>query len=134
MLRGWGYFPDSVSERAARHCRELAALASKPKTKCTVIIVASRADATKGIRPSDYHDPGFCAAAREAQRRASSSRLRASHTTEATTIEDEIPVNLWRSPLTCRTCSAWAACAPITGWDRTFGKDAPKRVANGPAL
>ena len=24
------------------------------------------------------------------------------------------------------------ACAPITGWDRTFGKDAPKRVANGP--
>ena len=63
VLRGWGYFPDSVSERAARHCRELAALASKPKTKCTVIIVASRADATKGIRPSDYHDPGFCAAA-----------------------------------------------------------------------
>jgi hypothetical protein len=25
---------------------------------------------------------------------------------------------------------AWVACAPITGWDRTFG--VPKRVANGP--
>ena len=32
----------------------------------------------------------------------------------------------------CALHRAWAACAPITGWDRTFGKDAPKRVANGP--
>ena len=135
LLRGWGYFPDSVSERAARHCRELAALASKPKTKCTVIIVASRADATKGIRPSDYHDPGFCAAAREAQKAGVVFRgLRASHTTDATTIEDEIPVDLSTpsADVLCALHRAWAACAPITGWDRTFGKDAPKRVANGP--
>ena len=133
LLRGWGYFPDSVSERAARHCLELAALASKPKTKCTVIIVASRADATQGIRPSDYHDPGFCAAARgraEGGRRL--PRLRASHTTDATTIEDEIPVDLSTpsSDILCALHRAWEA-RPITGWERTFGRDAPKRVANG---
>jgi len=133
LLRGWGYFPDSVSERAARHCRELAVLAKRPNTKCTVIIIASRADATAGIRPSDYHDPGFCAAAREAQRAGVVFRgLRATHTTEATTIENEIPLDL--SPPSAETLGAlhraWVACAPITGWDRTFG--VPKRVANGP--
>ena len=36
LLAGWGYFPDSVSERAAKHCNELAVLAAMPKTRCAV--------------------------------------------------------------------------------------------------
>ena len=74
-------------------------------------------------------------AAREAQKAGVVFRgLRASHTTDATTIEDEIPVDLSTpsADVLCALHLAWAACAPITGWDRTFGKDAPKRVANGP--
>ena len=54
LLRSYGYFPDSVSERAARHCRELAKLAAKPNTRCTVVIVASRARKSDGILFYDY--------------------------------------------------------------------------------
>mmetsp|Transcript_24890 Transcript_24890/g.74668 ORF Transcript_24890/g.74668 Transcript_24890/m.74668 type:complete len:350 (-) Transcript_24890:13-1062(-) len=133
-LRGYGYFPDSVSERAARHCRELARLVG-PRTRCTVLIVASRADATEGIRPSDFHDPTFAEAARAAARAGVVFRgLRASHTAEGTTVENEIPVDLAPPPReTLRALGrAWDRCRPITGWDRTFGGQTPKRVANGP--
>ena len=102
--------------------------------RCTVIIVASRADATRGVRPSDFHDPTFCAAARAAAAAGVSFRgLRASHTVAGTTVDAEIPIDLSEpGPETLQALRrAWEACAPITGWDRTFGKDAPKRVANG---
>ena len=136
LLRSYGYFPDSVSERAARHCRELAKLAAKPNTRCTVVIVASRADATKGIRPSDYHDPGFAAAARAARDAGVAFRgLRATNSpTGGTTVENEIAVDLSPPPPEALGAMhrAWKRASAITGWDRTFGADAPKRVANGP--
>ena len=136
LLRSYGYFPDSVSERAARHCRELAKLAAKPNTRCTVVIVASRADATKGIRPSDYHDPGFAAAARAARDAGVAFRgLRATNSpTGGTTVENEIAVDLAPPPPEALGAMhrAWKRASAITGWDRTFGADAPKRVANGP--
>ena len=135
-MRSYGYFPDSVSERAARHCRELAKLAAKPNTRCTVVIVASRADATKGIRPSDYHDPGFAAAARAARDAGVAFRgLRATNSpTGGTTVENEIAVDLAPPPPEALGAMhrAWKRASAITGWDRTFGADAPKRVANGP--
>ena len=136
LLNGYGYFPDSVSERAAKHCRELAKLAAKPNTRCTVLIVASRADVTRGIRPSDYHDPGFAAAARAARDAGVVFRgLRATNAPNGgTTVDNEIPVDL--DPPSDSALRAlhrsWARAASITGWDRTFGADAPKRVANGP--
>ncbi|MDX2175294.1 MAG: DNA/RNA nuclease SfsA [Candidatus Sumerlaeia bacterium] len=61
---GRGYFPDSVSERATGHLRELAREAAAG-ARATVLFTAQRAD-IRAIRPSDLHDPAFAGAAREA--------------------------------------------------------------------
>ncbi len=57
-------FPDAPSERAARHCRELAAhvRAGEP---AAIVLVAQRADVEE-IRPHPV-DPGFALALAEAQ-------------------------------------------------------------------
>ena len=56
------------SERAARHCRELAKVASMPGHAATVIFTVQREDVRVdcGVRPSDFHDPAFAAAMRDA--------------------------------------------------------------------
>lgn len=58
------YFPDSVSERAARHLRELADHIGKGY-RCTVLFVLQRTDG-RALRPSRLHDPEFARAATEA--------------------------------------------------------------------
>ncbi|KAH8061215.1 sugar fermentation stimulation protein [Aureococcus anophagefferens] len=118
LLRSYGYFPDSVSERAARHCRELAKLGAKPNTRCTVVIVAA-ADATKGIRPSDYHDPGFAAAARARETRASPSGASARRTRRrAARRSNEIAVDLAAAAGGARRhAPGWKRASAITGWD-----------------
>lgn len=67
------YFPDSVSERAAGHLRELAREVSEGKL-ATVLFVLQRTDA-KSLRPSRLHDPAFAEAAEFA--RAAGVRFRA---------------------------------------------------------
>src|SRR5262249_52712928 len=59
-----GYFPDSVSERAAHHMAELSAVC-RAGHRATVLMVVQRTDAV-AVRPSDAHDPTFAAAARAA--------------------------------------------------------------------
>ncbi|MEM9191977.1 MAG: DNA/RNA nuclease SfsA, partial [Myxococcota bacterium] len=59
-----GYFPDSVSERAARHMSELAELA-RAGERASVIFTVQRPDA-RSIRPSDLHDPRFATEVRRA--------------------------------------------------------------------
>ena len=61
---GFGYFPDSVSERASRHLRTLDALAARRGHRVTVVFVVQRADVRCGVRPSDFHDPAFAATCR----------------------------------------------------------------------
>ena len=63
---GWGYFPDSVSARAAKHVAALQALAGRPNHRATVVFVVQRGDCANGVRPSDWHDPAFAAACRRA--------------------------------------------------------------------
>ena len=58
------YFPDSVSERAARHLRELADHVEKGY-RATVLFVLQRTDGD-ALRPSRLHDPDFALAASEA--------------------------------------------------------------------
>ncbi len=59
------YFPDSVSERAAGHLRELAREVGEGR-KATVLFILQRPDADR-LRPSRLHDPAFAAAAEAAQ-------------------------------------------------------------------
>lgn len=58
---GCAYFPDSVSERAAKHLRELAALVDR-RRRATVLFVLQRSDGRR-LRPSRLHDPAFADAA-----------------------------------------------------------------------
>ncbi len=61
---GGAYFPDSHSERATKHLRELVHWVHGGG-RATVIFCVQRRDA-QVVRPSDVHDPAFAQAAREA--------------------------------------------------------------------
>jgi sugar fermentation stimulation protein A len=54
-------FPDAVTARGARHCRELAEF----REKAAIVFVAQRGD-VDSIRPADEIDPKFAGALREA--------------------------------------------------------------------
>lgn len=116
---GRGYFPDSVSERAARHLEELAALVREGH-RATVVFTAQRGDC-RGMRPSDLHDPAFAAAARhaaEAGVRFTAVRIRP--TTEALIVESRIPVDLRPYPLA--RIERWReANREASGWVRVAG-------------
>ena len=58
------YFPDSVSERAAGHLKELAREVREGR-KATVLFVLQRPDGVR-LRPSRLHDPAFADAAAQA--------------------------------------------------------------------
>lgn len=128
---GWGYFPDSVSERAARHVRELGELALQGE-RATVLFVVQRADVRHGVRPSDHHDPEFARACREAGARGVEFRaIRAAPCLDdGVRVEAEIPVDLAEYDV----APIAAQCernAPHTGWDRGFD-GSMRRVANSP--
>ncbi|MEM9304775.1 MAG: DNA/RNA nuclease SfsA [Pseudomonadota bacterium] len=58
------YFPDSVSERAAKHLRELIREVEAGR-RATVLFVLQRTDG-RALRPSRLHDPAFADAAVDA--------------------------------------------------------------------
>lgn len=62
--QGVALFPDAPSERAVRHCRELAALAEEGR-RTAIVLVAQRGDA-RAIAPHPV-DPAFAAALRDAK-------------------------------------------------------------------
>lgn len=59
-----GLFPDAVTERGARHCRELARLARRG-TPAAIVFVAQRGDVDR-IAPAPDTDPRFAEALRRA--------------------------------------------------------------------
>lgn len=111
-----GYFPDSVSERAARHMRVLEA-GCRAGHRCSVLFVVQREDAV-ALRPSDAHDPEFAAAARSAK--AAGVRflaLRARPTDEGLEALGAIPVEMEPYDLEfARGCRV--ANKPFSGWIR----------------
>lgn len=127
---GYGYFPDSVSERASRHVHHLAERA-RAGDRATVLFVVQRGDVLHGVRPSDHHDPLFAAACREAA--AAGVRFRAVRVRialDGAAIEAELPVDM--RPYALEPIAAQcAANAASTGWDRGFD-GSHRRVANGP--
>jgi sugar fermentation stimulation protein A len=91
---GWGYFPDSVSERATRHVDALAALARRG-ARASVILVVQRGDVRHGVRPSGFHDPAFAAAAARAATAGVVFRaVRACVALDGTRMTHELPVDL----------------------------------------
>jgi sugar fermentation stimulation protein A len=90
---GRGYFPDSVSERAAKHLDELIREAEAGH-RASVIFTAQRVD-TRAVRPSDAHDPNFADAARRAKAAGVKFlALRIEPTPEALIIHEVIPADL----------------------------------------
>jgi sugar fermentation stimulation protein A len=63
-----GAFPDAVSARAARHCDELAALATSGRPTA-IVFVAQRGD-VESVAPEDEVDPDFGVSLRAAARAA----------------------------------------------------------------
>lgn len=64
VAAGVGFFPDAVSERAARHVRELAE-AVAAGARAAVVFCVQREDVHE-VRPADHIDPVFGAALRQA--------------------------------------------------------------------
>lgn len=90
---GRAYFPDAVSERAAGHLRELAAVLS-PSTRAHVLFTCQM-PGVEAVRPSDVHDPGFAATARRVRRQGVRfSALEILHTPEEITVTRRLPVDL----------------------------------------
>lgn len=113
---GRGYFPDSVSARAAHHLETLSD-AVRGGAKATVLFTIQRPD-VRAIRPSILHDPTFAAAARAAG--AVGVRFRAvtiQPTLSGYEVMREIPVDL-REYSTDEHEQWRAAKLPWSGWRR----------------
>jgi sugar fermentation stimulation protein A len=129
---GWGYFPDSVSERASRHVEALAALV-RAGACASVILVVQRDDVRHGVRPSAFHDPAFAAAAARAAAAGVRFRaVRAAVGLDGTRLTHEMPVDV--EGATAPTVVAavgrqWELNRPTSGWTRSASG---QRVANGP--
>ncbi|MGM0670182.1 MAG: DNA/RNA nuclease SfsA [Gemmatimonadota bacterium] len=64
---GVGLFPDAVTERGARHVRELAEIAGREGWEAAVLFVLQRSDARE-IRAAHAIDPAFARALEEARK------------------------------------------------------------------
>lgn len=114
---GRGYFPDTVSARAAHHMAALAE-AVAGGAKATVLFCVQRDD-VRAVRPSRLHDPAFAEAAQAARRagvRFRAVRLRATPT--AYEVLGEIPVELRRYD-EAHLIPWREARAPHSGWRRS---------------
>jgi sugar fermentation stimulation protein A len=110
------YFPDSVSERAAGHLRELAAHV-EAGWKATVLFVLQRTDG-RALRPSRLHDPAFADAAEAAL--SAGVRFRAVQldpTPEGFRYLRTLPVDL--KPYDHEALAPWRdGLTPFSGWKR----------------
>ena len=115
---GWGYFPDSVSERATRHVDALAALA-RGGARASVILVVQRGDVRHGVRPSGFHDPAFAAAAARAATAGVVFRaVRACVALDGTRMTHELPVDLLgavQPAVIAAVARQWELNRPTTG-------------------
>lgn len=94
---GIGLFPDAVTERGARHVRELAKLARSGRATA-VLFVLQRQDAGR-VRAARTIDPGFADALEEAVRagvQVRARRCQVSH--HGIELADPVPVDVGPSP------------------------------------
>jgi sugar fermentation stimulation protein A len=111
---GFAYFPDSHSERAAKHARALARLA-RAGQRATILFTVQRDDA-RGVRPSAVHDPVFTRALRDAARAGVAMRAFVFEPSPSgLDLRREIPVDLAPYPLPPVRAFA-AELAASSGW------------------
>lgn len=111
---GFAYFPDSKSERAARHARALEQLA-RAGVRASVWFTVQRLGA-HALRPSEHHDPDFARALREAA--AAGVAVRAfvvEPTATGLVLRGEIPVELEPYPVAPVRALA-SELAQTAGW------------------
>eukprot|EP00316_Scyphosphaera_apsteinii_P011890 CAMPEP_0119344296 /NCGR_PEP_ID=MMETSP1333-20130426/106900_1 /TAXON_ID=418940 /ORGANISM="Scyphosphaera apsteinii, Strain RCC1455" /LENGTH=439 /DNA_ID=CAMNT_0007356733 /DNA_START=87 /DNA_END=1406 /DNA_ORIENTATION=+ len=129
---GWGYFPDSISERATRHVDALTALVQRG-ARATVIMVVQRGDVRHGVRPSAFHDPKFAAAAVQAAKCGVRFRaVRADVGVDGTWLTHELQVDLHEheSPHVLAAAGRWwEQNRANSGWTKSA---TGARIGNGP--
>ena len=122
---GWGYFPDSVSERATRHVDALAEMVTSHGARASVVLVVQRGDVRHGVRPSAFHDPTFAAAAVRAAKAGVQFRaVRAVVGLQGTELTHELSVDLRgceRPDVLADVARGWEANRATTGWQRGSG-------------
>jgi sugar fermentation stimulation protein A len=87
------YFPDAVSDRAARHLQELAAMVDQGH-RAEVLFVCQTGP-VESVRPSDVHDPRFAETARTvAAKGVRFNALAVTNTPEEIRVDGTVPVDL----------------------------------------
>ncbi len=117
---GWGYFPDSKSERAVKHVEALTRVV-KRGSRASVYFTVQRDDA-RGVRPSALHAPDFARALRRAA--TAGLQVRAFQFTpslEGFDFGGELAVDV--APYDLGPIRGWArALEATTGWVRKNGR------------
>lgn len=119
---GYGYFPDSKSERATSHVNALARLARQGHD-ANVVFTLQRGD-VKALRPSQLHDPAFARACRAAGRAGVRFHaLRLLPSLRGVAFDAEVAVDLL--PYSVEPLRAFSARFDATsGWERKDGRTA----------
>ena len=117
---GWGYFPESKSDRAASHARALGRWAARGK-RAAIVFTIQRGDGV-GVRPSAWHDPAFATALRWAQRQGVEMMgLRFKPELSGLRLDARLPVDV--EPYEVGVIEPWArALEASSGWRRTDGR------------
>jgi len=101
---GYAYFPDAVSDRAAKHLEELAAVVGRGD-RAEVLFVCQTGP-VGAIRPSDVHDPRFAETARAvAATGVGFSAIAVTNTVDEIVVEGRVPVDL--EPYPTGKIAAW---------------------------
>lgn len=101
---GHAYFPDAVSERAAKHLEELAAVVERGD-RAEVLFVCQTGP-VEAIRPSDVHDPRFAETARRvADVGVGFSAIVVTNRVDEVVVEGRVPVDL--EPYPTAEIEAW---------------------------
>ena len=117
---GWGYFPDSNSERAVKHVEALTRVVRRG-LRASVYFTVQRDDA-RGVRPAALHAPAFARALRRGARAGLEVRaFQLTPSIEGVDFGPELAVDL--EPYDLAPIRRWAAALEsTTGWVRKNGR------------
>ena len=124
---GYGYFPDSHSERAVKHVDALVRRVGRGE-RASVVFTVQRADCV-GLRPSALHAPDFAVALRRAARKGVELRaFRFEPTLDGLWLDGEVPVDV--APYDVEAVRVYSRAYDATsGWLRKDGRVAGMRAA-----
>ncbi len=124
---GWGYFPDSNSERAVKHVEALTRVVQRG-LRASVYFTVQRDDA-RGVRPAALHAPAFARALRAAAKKGLEVRaFEFVPSLEGVALGRELAVDV--EPYDLAPIREWArALETTTGWLRKDGRWSGQRLS-----